>query len=456
MFWNIYWKRIIGSIRNKELIIWTLFFPLMLSTLFFAVFSNIDASGLFREVPIGVVDNEAYRLDVSFQIAIGMVSGGGASLGASGGGDGASLGASGGDGGVSIGDGANDGGDFGVADVVGASLGANDGGDFGVADVVGASLGASGGGDFGVADAVGRLFDLRMAASQAEADEWLEKGEIDGYVVVDDAPMLVVSGNGIGQTIAKSFLDRYLQTKKSAQSILSQGPEEAIESLPALLERASFTEEISLSQSAQTRIVNYFYALLAMVCMYGGFQGLQTMTYLQANLSPLGARNAMAPVGRLRMVAYDLLGGATIQYLCLLAVVAYVNLALGVSFGPRLLLVLLVCLAGCVLGVSFGAMVSVMSKLKEQAKVAILITVTMVSCFLSGLMVGGINYTVAQSAPAVAWLNPAARITDAFYCLYYYDTYERYFLNIGIILAMAVAMLAVTVAYARRQRYESI
>ena len=156
------------------------------------------------------------------------------------------------------------------------------------------------------------------------------------------------------------------------------------------------------------------------------------------------------------MILYDLLGAITVHFCCLLFTVAYIIFVLGTDFGSKLWLVLLTCLAGSLLGVAFGAIVSVASKPKEQAKVAILISVTMVCCFLSGLMVSGINYTVAQKAPAVAWLNPAARITDAFYCLYYYDTYERYLLNIGIILAMAFVMFAVTSIFVRRQRYESI
>jgi ABC-2 type transport system permease protein len=71
-------------------------------------------------------------------------------------------------------------------------------------------------------------------------------------------------------------------------------------------------------------------------------------------------------------------------------------------------------------------------------------------------MLSGINYAVMQKTPAAAWLNPAARISDAFYCLYYYDTYDRYLLNIGIILTMAFMMFAVTSVFIRRQRYESI
>ena len=46
----------------------------MLATLFFAVFTNIDMTGQFREIPIGMVDDEAYRRDVSFQAAIESVS----------------------------------------------------------------------------------------------------------------------------------------------------------------------------------------------------------------------------------------------------------------------------------------------------------------------------------------------------------------------------------------------
>ena len=379
MFWNIYSKRMLGFARNRETIIWTWIFPLLLSTLFFAVFTNLDASGQFYEIPIGVVDDAAYRQDISFRAAVESVAGGGD----------------------------------------------------------------------------GRLFDLRLCPDVNEADVLLEKGEIYGYFVAGGIPTLAISGNGIEQTIAKNFLDRYLQTKNSVSLLLSQGANSA-EQLSARLQPLNYTEEISLSGSPQTDKVNYFYALLALVCMYGGFQGLTTITQLQANLSALGARKSVAPVRRFRMAGYDLLAGFSIQYLCLLAVLAYIRFVLGVSFGSQTWMVLLTCFAGSILGVSFGAMISALTKLKEQAKVAILITVSMVCCFLSGMMVGGINYTIAQKAPAVSWLNPAARITDAFYCLYYYDTYERYFLNIGIILAMTIVMLAITAVFVRRQQYESV
>ena len=380
MFWNIFSKRILFSLRSKDTLIWTWIFPIMLATLFFATLSTADNAGQLYKIPLGVVNNEAYRQDPSLQSVLESVSG----------------------------------------------------------------------------EHEDSLFDLTILPNVKKADALLGKGKIDGYiVVVDGDPTLTVADNGLNQTIAKSVLERYMQTRNALGAVVVQNPQ-AASNLPALLQNVNYTKEISLSGNPPTDKVNYYYALLAMVCMYGAFQGLTTVSLLQANLSPLGTRTTMSPIGRFRMVLYDLLGGITVHFGCLLFTVLYIIFVLGTDFGSKLWLVLLTCLAGSLLGVAFGALVSVTSKLKEQAKTAILICVTMICCFLSGLMVGGINYTVMQKMPLVGWLNPAARITDAFYCLYYYDTYGRYLLNLGIILVMTFVMFAITSVFVRRQRYESI
>ena len=377
MFLSIYGKRLLSCLRDKELLIWTWIFPIVLSTLFYATFSNLDTVGLLSIFPLGVVDDEAYRQDAMFRSALESVSG-------------------------------------------------EDG-----------------------------LFVLNVFSGVEEADTALENGDIDGYILAGEKPLLVVADDGITQTIAKGFLDRYLQTKSSVALILAQNPG-AAQDLPALLTYADFTEEISLTQNPPSNKVSYFYALLALACLYGGFQGQYTVTYLQANLSALGARRTLAPIRRFRLYIYDLMAGITIQVLGMITVVLYITLVLRIDFGSKLGLVLLTCLIGSILGVAFGAMISAVSKMKEMAKTAILVAFTMVCSFLSGLMVGGINYIIAERAPVVSWLNPAARISDAFYALYYYDTYERYLLNIGIILAMAIAMFLVTAIFLRRQSYESI
>lgn len=378
MFFNIFSKRVLYSLRSKDTLIWTWIFPIMLATLFFATLSSVDTSGRLHEIPLGVVDNREYRQNDSLRLMLESVSG----------------------------------------------------------------------------ENNGKLFNLTEIKDSDQADTLLEKGEIDGYILVQTVPSLIVAGDGLNQTIAKNVLERYLQTENAVGSIMSNT--QLTGDLTALLDNTDYTREISLSGNPPSDKVSYYYALLAMICLYGSFQGLTTVTLLQANLSPLGARTTMSPVRRYKMVLYDLLGGIAVHFFCLLFTVAYIIFALKTDFGSKLWLVLLTCFAGSLLGVAFGALVSVTSKLKEQVKVAILICVTMVCCFLSGLMVGGINYTVMQNVPVIAWINPAARITDAFYCLYYYDNYERYLLNLGIILVMALVMFAATSVFIRRQRYESI
>jgi len=377
MFWNIYGKRVLRSFRDRDSLIWTWIFPILLATMFFATFGSLDTMGMLDRFPLGVVNDEAYRLDAAFRSALESVSG-------------------------------------------------EDG-----------------------------LFELIVIEDADAADAMLENGGVEGYILAGEIPVLVIAGDGINQTIAKGFLDRYIQTGSSVLMILANDPAAAA-NLPAMLSQVDYTREISLSKNPPSNRLNYFYALLAMVCMYGGFQGLASVTYLQANLSALGARRTVAPAVRWRMIVYDLLGGITVHVIFLFTVVAYITFVLGTSFGSQFGVVLLTCFACSMLGVAFGAMVSAVSRLKEQVKIAILITVSMVCSFLSGLMTSGINYTIAEKAPFIAFINPAARITDAFYCLYYYDNYERYLVNIGIIAGMAAAMFLTTAVFLRRQRYESI
>ena len=378
MFWTIYRGRIKSSLRDRDILIWTLLFPLMLATLFFFAFSSLDSANQFEPIPAAVVENEALAGEQTFAAVLDQVSESGED----------------------------------------------------------------------------QLLSLRRVADTDQAEALLDAGEIDGYILPGSTSILVVKTDGLGQTILKSFLDQYVQTEASIQTLLSENPA-ALENLD-LTHSASYTQEIALTSARQTDTVNYFYALLAMICMYGGFQGLTSVSHLQANLSPLGARRTMAPEGRFQLVLADLLGGITVHFGVMAILLLYLLLALKISFGPHLPLVFLPCAVGTLLGVSFGALVSIPAKLKESAKTAIQISVTLVCSFLAGLMVGGVNYVVASKAPVVAWLNPAARIADAFYCLYYYDSLDRYFLNIAILLGMSAIFLLTTVFFVRRQRYESI
>jgi ABC-2 type transport system permease protein len=72
------------------------------------------------------------------------------------------------------------------------------------------------------------------------------------------------------------------------------------------------------------------------------------------------------------------------------------------------------------------------------------------------MMYQDMKYIIATNAPIVAYLNPVNLLTDAFYSLYYYDTYTRYALNMGILGAFIVVFCAATYMIIRRQKYASL
>ena len=68
MFWNIFKKYILCSIRSKEMVIWTLAFPILLSTLCYFAFSALDKGGILDQIPVAVVENQAYKAEPYFSV----------------------------------------------------------------------------------------------------------------------------------------------------------------------------------------------------------------------------------------------------------------------------------------------------------------------------------------------------------------------------------------------------
>lgn len=308
------------------------------------------------------------------------------------------------------------------------------------------------------------LFKAETFSGEEEADSALKEGDIAGYYLPgQESIKLIVKDDGISQTVLKSFLDQYIQTEAAVASMAKTAAENGYD-LTKITgkewaqagEGQELTEPFALSKNPGSSVLNYYYALLALVCLYGSMQGMDSVKYLQGNLSALGARRMMVPTGRFRLVCYDLLAGMTVQMVDLLAVMLYITVILRVDFGGKTGLLVLTGFVGNLLGVGFGAAVGCISKAGEAMKSGIMFAFSLVCCFGAGMMVEGMRYLIDRKAPVISWLNPAARISDAFYCLYYFDDYKRYLLNIAVMLAMTAVFFILTGISLRRQQYESI
>lgn len=297
------------------------------------------------------------------------------------------------------------------------------------------------------------LFHIRLESKeQAEAD--LKNNEIKGYILLENGAHVVVKESDIHQSIIKQFVDSYLQTASAYKTIVGSNPA-AAQNFRFDVETGYVKETAPGKTDPSGTLVN-FYALIAMACLSGGFWGNKQITDHQANLSPQGARISLAPVHKLKSLGCSLLAAITIHFLSVLLLVAYLAFAIKVDFGSQAPYILLTSFAGSVTGVLFGAFMGSVTKKGDNFKTALLICVTLLCSFLSGMMSMGVKYTATHAVPALSYINPANLITDALYSLYYYSTYGRFFLNILLLAVFSVLFYLVVYFVTRRQKYASI
>lgn len=298
---------------------------------------------------------------------------------------------------------------------------------------------------------------LLTACSQEKAAQLLKDDKIKGYLLPleGDKLRVVVKESGISQTILKSFADHYLEVSSAYREILTQNPA-AIQALTdATQKEVNYFKEVSTDAKPDNTLI-YYFALIAMACLYGGFQGLKEVSAVQANQTFQGARVNLAPVHKMKVFGYSLLAAVVIQVLTILLLICYLYFVIGVQFGDKLGYIILAIIAGSFMGVAFGAAVGALMKKREGFKIAVIIGLSMICSFLSGLMFPAMKYIVARNVPILSYLNPASLISDAFYALYYYDTLNRYFLNIGLLFGLSGLLFLIVYFIMRRQKYASL
>jgi ABC-2 type transport system permease protein len=377
MFWHVFSYRLLTGIRDRQMLFWTLLFPLILATLFNFAFANLNEGEKFEAIPIAVVTNDYWEQDKTLQQVMTETSTG--------------------------------------------------------------------------PDA---LFSLsRLDANQA--GESLAQGKIAGYIIPGSVLEIVVKSSGLQQSVLKIFADEYMQTSTAIGKLLQQNPDLNIEAFFTQVPQ-SYIQNAPISSTDFNFTFIYFYALIAMACLYGGFWGLREVVAVKANLSMQAARVNLSPVPKMRQFIYAMSAAMLIQYLSILLLLVFLKLVIKIDFGGKIGFIMLASLIGSILGVLIGAFIGAISNLSEGIKTAQLIGFSMLTTFLSGLMMADMKYIVASNAPLLSWLNPANLISDAFYSLYFFENYNRYWLNMLAMLIFIIITGVVIFFKMRRQRYASI
>jgi len=294
-----------------------------------------------------------------------------------------------------------------------------------------------------------------MTGNEEEAEEWLKNGRISGYLIYDDGIQLVVSWSGFNQTIIKTFLDEYKQTIEIVKEISKDNPTAMFKTITDVMNRRDFLIQKEVSPGGGDFVATLFYALLAMSCLIASTASVFEITKLQANLSTLAARINCSPVKKFKLFLYNISASLFFQIIVVLIVLAYIMLVLGIDFGDRTGLIILTCMIGTITGVFFGTFTGVLGK-SEGMKTAITVGGTLLSSFLAGLMGTGIKYFVQENIPIVHYISPANLISDAFYSLYYYDSLNRFWLNIAVLCIISLVFFTITCLVLRRKTYASV
>ena len=299
------------------------------------------------------------------------------------------------------------------------------------------------------------MFDITYCSTE-EAKTLLDKGDIVGYIVGSEDPKLFVKGNGLNETITKSFLDTYRQMQSAAHSILQVNPNAINEGLiDDMMQHVNFIEKLK-NQKVPDSFLIYFYALLAFTCVQAAGCGLDEVVNIQADQSSCGARVNASAVRKMKLFLCNMLAAFTNHIASIIVLLLYMLCIMKVNFGNSLMLLFGVCFLGSLAGLALGATVGIWVKKKAETKEAILTAAILGGGFLSGMMVSDIKYMVADKIPFLGYINPVNLISDAMYSLYYYDTYDRYLLDVALLCSITVILGIASYVGIRRKTYASI
>ena len=320
--------------------------------------------------------------------------------------------------------------------------------------------------------------------SDTEADEMLKKGDVRGIIVIDPAEAdepaagsnilsafagnslsstclsLKVRGNGMEQTMLKSFIESYMNQQQMMRSMFAEDASGALSHINEIVRvmnsEAAAIRQVPLTTGNTDPFALYMYNLVAMVSIFGTMGALTIAQNNQANLSAIGARRSCSGTPKLISVLASLTDNYLVHSLCVVFCITFLKLVLGVDFGSRLPLVYLTGICGGIMGVSLGFMIGSIGKWGLNGKVGLCMAMNMSLCFMSGLMVSNMKALIATKVPIVNSLNPAAVVCDALYYLNMDTDLTRYYGKLLTLGAFTVVFVLVGFLMTRRRKYASL
>lgn len=300
-----------------------------------------------------------------------------------------------------------------------------------------------------------KLFNIQYVNLE-EAEALLNNSKITGYIYVEKKmPKLKIKSNGTSETVLKYALDEIISTKLLVLDLSNENlTEEIYHTATNMIHSTNNTNDISKGNLSYT-VIEY-YTLIAMATLYGAMFGVYVINWSLPNMSFKGRRVGISPFKKSSLISSGLLASYFVSLIGLFLLLFFIKFIIGISLGDSFLEVLLLILVGNLAGLSLGVAIGSLSKTNENNKIGIVISVTMLCSFLSGMMGITMKYIIDKNIPFLNIINPANMITDGFYALYYYGSTNRYYFNLGSLFLFSLVMFFISILALRRQKYDSI
>lgn len=386
-------------IRNRSNLIWAVAFPLVLSTLFYSMFSRLDELYVVSPIPVLVVADDNYRQAPGYAEMIESLSE--------------------------------------PSDIYedSALLAPTF-----VADEAEAREQLKSGDYYG--------FILVDASSQPS------------YFIDSRWAITLDSVISTQQGIVISIQDRYIQDFDLIARAYELDPTRFGDPQWAaeLLAPATYVSRGSISANPPSDALRYYYAALAFSSMQMMCFGMIAINLWKANASALGARRATGGQGWLRSLVPTLLAAWSLAFACVFIGFLYIRFGFQASFGGKEPAALMVLAAATLVTVLLGALLAALP-VSPGAKTGL---IPAISCGLSifaglyGPASQELGDFVARAYPTLSNLNTARQVSDAFASLYYYDSYDRLFEILTVMAATAAIFFVTSIFVMRRQRYRSL
>ncbi len=308
------------------------------------------------------------------------------------------------------------------------------------------------------------LFNIKYV-NLDEAKNLLGEEKIVGYLYFsNDNVNVSVNSSGIDETVLRFVTNELLSKKEMINTLVEVNYAKAVSDADL---NEIYKEAINIVNNSDVTLNNIsnknlsytnieYYTLIAMSALYGAMISITVINYKLPNMNSVGKRCSISPLNKKTLLISSLLASYLVQIVGLLILFIFMLLVMHVDFGNNGLLVLLLGLVGSLTGLSLGIFIGSVIKTNENAKTGILISITMLWCFLSGMMGITMKYVIDKNVPIINKINPAALLTDGFYALYYYDTLNRYVMDVISLVIISLVLILLSLGSLRRQKYDSI